>query len=346
MARRYPLEDSWSHLPRKWLSSPYPWRELAGVIRRNITGPIIGSGEKIPFLERSSRWSEGAEQITLCFTGDWMPLGGRELTFGEGLIRFFADADVVVCNFEGVSVPVGRSVVMQQVHGPETIRALSRLVPVNRIVLSCANNHSADHGYGAFRDHYNHLESLGFRVVGSLDRPVIQLAPAILLETGTDWSNHPGPFLARPKVNDEPDSDGESYRILYPHWGYELELFPRPELVSRARDLLAGRDLIVGHHPHTPAPCTRLDGGAGERPVFFSMGNFCTLSRSAKNRWGMVVRVVLGGNGKGKAELRRLDWHFSHVSRKRGSIHVQLADQCPYFPEAPLPGLENPDRLL
>ena len=182
--------------------------------------------------------------------------------------------------------------------------------------------------------------------MGSLEQPVIQLAPGILLEAGTDWSNHPGPFLATPKANDASNRDREAYRILYPHWGYELELFPRPEWVSRARDLLAGRDLIVGHHPHTPAPCTRLDGGEGERPVAFSMGNFCTVSRSAQNRWGMVIRVVLGREGNGKVQLRRLDWHFSHVSRKKGDIHVHLAERCPYFPEAPLPGLENPDGLL
>ena len=65
-----------------------------------------------------------------------MPLGGREMTFGDDLIRFFADADVVVCNFEGVSVPGGRSVVMQQVHGPETIRAFFRMAPADRMDMA------------------------------------------------------------------------------------------------------------------------------------------------------------------------------------------------------------------
>lgn len=274
-----------------------------------------------------------------------MPLGGRELVLSDDAACFFRGADAVICNFEGVSIQGGRKVVMQQVHGPETIRALSLLAPADRLVLSCANNHSADHGYEIFRDHCLRLESLGYRIVGSLNRPEIELAPGIILEAGTDWSNHPGPFLAEPGKGDGLSHSRKVFRILYCHWGFELELHPRPELVDRARSLLDGRDLIVGHHPHTPAPCTRLDGGGGDRPVAFSLGNFCTVSRSAKNRWGMVVRAVLGRSAAGVVRLRRLDWHFSHVRRTNGRIQVQLMDRCPYFPEAPLPMLENDSSL-
>jgi len=274
--------------------------------------------------------------MTVLFTGDWMPTGGRAIRFGEELLRFFAPADLVVANFEGVSVQPGRSVVMQQVHGKETLDALTSLSVPNRIVLSCANNHAADHGYKVFAAHFDYLESLGFQVVGSSDRPVVQPLPGVRLAALTQWSNHSGPYLASLEMA-AAIGDARDFNVLYPHWGFELELFPRPEMVELARHLLSRWDMIMGHHSHTPAPVAGLGPAGVRRPVAFSLGNFVSSSRMRKNRWGIVCRAFLGRNLAGHRVLRQLEWRFSTVEFHGRDLVVNLADRCPYFPHLPRP---------
>jgi len=281
-------------------------------------------------MPTTSEWSRGEGEAVVVFSGDWMPTGGRKIRFSEGLLQFFSSADFLVANFEGVSLPPPHSVVMQQVHGKETLEALTSLAPPHRIVLSCANNHAADHGSNLFEKHLRNLESLGFVVAGSRARPVVEPLAGIRVAALTQWSNHPGPFLADLKNEKELVRDGV-FNILYPHWGFELELYPRSLLVETARQWLTRWDLVVGHHSHTPAPVAAFDSPAGRKPVAFSLGDFVTCSRQRKNRWGIVVRVCLGKDAKGTFRLRRLDWRFCVTAPRGRELFVRLADRCPYF---------------
>jgi hypothetical protein len=271
--------------------------------------------------------------VTVVFTGDWMPTGGRNIRFGDGLHRFLSSADYLVANFEGVSLSPAYQVIMQQVHGEETLEALASIVPPHRVVLSCANNHAADHGFSLFEKHVRNLKSMGFIVVGSRDCPVVEPVPGIRLAALTQWSNHPGQFLADLQMEKALACDG-MFNILYPHWGFELELYPRSPLVETAKNWLTRWDLVVGHHSHTPAPVAALDSPAGRKPVAFSLGDFVTCSRQRKNRWGIVVRVFLGRDARGIFRLRRLDWRFCVTVSRGRELIVRLADRCPYFPGA------------
>lgn len=61
------------------------------------------------------------------------------------------------------------------------------------------------------------------------------------------------------------------------HWGYEHELYPRPEQIKTAHHLAEmGIDCIIGHHPHVVQPVeyyrTVRDGNRVV-PVYYSLGN-------------------------------------------------------------------------
>jgi hypothetical protein len=322
--------------PQRRVSTPYNAVELAGVVARNIFGPTGRFGPSPPFLAPDSRWSHGDTDTIIAFTGDWMPARGRRIRFEDGLKRFLCGVDLLVANFEGVSLPPPRAVVMQQVHGEETFSALTELAPPRRIVLSCANNHSADHGFDLFCEHVRNLESRGFAVVGSRERPFIEPFSGLRLAAVTQWSNHAGSFLAGLETEADRVRDG-LFQVLFPHWGYELELSPRPILVEKAREWLSRWDLVIGHHSHTPAPVTVLESPGGPRPVAFSLGNFICCSRRRLNSWGIVVRIFLGKERTGNYRLRRLEWRFSRSRLCGREIRVGLADACPYFPRAAMP---------
>ena len=46
--------------------------------------------------------------------------------------------------------------------------------------------------------------------------------------------------------------------IFYPHWGYDLELYPRTSTIKKGRELLTYFDAIIGHHTHAPQPITSV----------------------------------------------------------------------------------------
>lgn len=64
--------------------------------------------------------------------------------------------------------------------------------------------------------------------------------------------------------------------ILFPHWGYELETYPRPEIVHLAKTYAREFDAILGHHPHTVQPFTTDRLRYGNRPIAYSLGDFCS----------------------------------------------------------------------
>lgn len=82
--------------------------------------------------------------------------------------------------------------------------------------------------------------------------------------------------------------------IVAVHWGFELELEPRPDDVARARALIAaGADAIFGHHPHRLQPFEIVDG----RPVAWSLGNFVWPTLSTAGSTTAVARVVISPEG-------------------------------------------------
>jgi hypothetical protein len=308
--------------PRRF-SQPYSSREALGLLIKNLTGPRLG-GPPLPSLPRDGRLNRIERRLRLGFVGDLLPLRDKHLTMSPCLQRFFHGVDVLIGNFEGVLTD-GREprVFMGQAHDGRVLALLRALAPPHRTVLCCANNHGADFGTARYHTSMERLEALGYRTIGSAERPTLQLDHGVTLGAGTDWSNQPTDQIStlEPLGNQTPHGP---FSILCPHWGYELETTPRAEQWYRASDWLSRWDLVVGHHSHTPQPMTAAAGRAGPTAVGYSLGNFTFGYDLAYHRHGLVLRVDIGPDAGGRWQVGALAWRrvMLRFHGKRGSIEL------------------------
>ena len=97
-----------------------------------------------------------------------------------------------------------------------------------------------------------------FSSVRSESSPYVDIGKNIRLHSGSMWSNQVSSRIAW--LN--PDFDRASQEridILYPHWGYELEKYPRPEIVEMA---MAYGSKIPSDHRPSSACCSAHNLGA------------------------------------------------------------------------------------
>jgi poly-gamma-glutamate capsule biosynthesis protein CapA/YwtB (metallophosphatase superfamily) len=91
--------------------------------------------------------------------------------------------------------------------------------------------------------------------------------------------------------------------LLFPHWGFELELNPRRSMVRKARAWLAkGFNAIVAHHGHTPR-ALYAEPGRDFGPaalVVDSLGDFVCGFPQEWYSYGMVLKVGLGVDSSGE----------------------------------------------
>ena len=182
-------------------------------------------------------------------------------------------------------------------------------------IVSFANNHVMDQGWGGFAETREHLKEIGLQFVGSGDNAQQTWQPLVVEANGikvgwlgmTRWLNG----------NRNPDKDDEPHVNFFPypgeagdaqgadeaqvlaavkaakaqcdmlvisiHWGIEYAPAPRPEDVELAHKVLdAGASVIVGHHPHVLQPIETYNTSDGRTAViFYSLGNF--LSNQSRN---------------------------------------------------------------
>lgn len=124
-------------------------------------------------------------------------------------------------------------------------------------------------------------------------------------------------------VLDAMAADGVGFRIIALHWGHEYELYPTPEIMQVAREIVrAGADVILGTHPHVQQPSEvcflngyeRTCGDLGDLPalrhptgcvmedaagrprkalVLYSLGNFTTRMMTFLCRLGLIQSLSL-----------------------------------------------------
>uniref|UniRef100_UPI0021E8004D CapA family protein n=1 Tax=Salinibacter sp. TaxID=2065818 RepID=UPI0021E8004D len=163
---------------------PYSWGEFFPMVWRRFTGP----SPRPPSLDTALRCRDGPADYTMGFVGDICPLFGREAHFGDGVRAFLDGCDVVVGNFEGIfSERAWRPFLMK--HRPDIFPALAELRPLDRWVVSIANNHATDYGPDALRRTLHILDDRGLRWVGTTDRPRLQIADGITVTAWTWWLN-------------------------------------------------------------------------------------------------------------------------------------------------------------
>jgi len=78
------------------------------------------------------------------------------------------------------------------------------------------------------------LEDRGFRVIGRAGEPAVLVNGQVLIAAGTAWLNRSCGYVLRvDTLGHFPEVDA-AFRIVCPHWGYELEAYPRPAQIAEA----------------------------------------------------------------------------------------------------------------
>lgn len=313
--------------------TPYNWRESAGWLWRNLTGPRRADDTGVRFLPAPATLNEIAPRRRLAFLGDVMDPRGRRLAIDPAVADFLADADFLVANFEGTLTAARKSLPFDQVHHPRILAALAEMFPPEKTFLSVGNNHAADFGEAACRASIARLRDHGFRVFGTADEPSAAPCPEVRLLAWTRWSNRRTDFLPLGPEPAMPAAPQDAFTILYPHWGYELEWFPRPETVALGRRLLADCDAVIGHHPHTPQPLTSYpDAASGRKKLLaFSLGDFSFFGlRFAFYRLGLIVKLEIGPTAAGPWAAGRVDRRFTRCDADRpGELRVTFSNRSP-----------------
>jgi hypothetical protein len=318
-------------LPR--LPQPYSFPEAVAWLVNNALGPARRHRRLTGFIPRRIRLAEVETTLRIGFVGDVMPLRGRGLAPGPRLRSWLGDLDYLVANLEGVVLPGPAPWrLFAQAHPLATLDGLADLVPPGQIVLCCANNHAADFGREALLESRRRLEARGFQVLGERHAPSLRLGP-VNLACGTRWSNRRCDYTARLEDHAGHHDPSAPLNVLYPHWGYEMQLYPRPEQVTLARSLLQTWDAVIGHHPHCPQPVAvhEVDGVA--RPVAYSLGDFTFGWNLRRYLYGILLVMHVGRDRTGRFRVGELRWTFTRLQHRGGDrAALEVADDCPYFP--------------
>lgn len=299
--------------PRRWFGQPYPWREAARWVGNNLWGPSRRYAALTRWLPPESLLGAVRRRLTIAFAGDLLPLRGRRCRPAAALRGLLRGADVLVANFEGtLATPDAHRVFMAQAHDEAILDFLADLFPPERTLLNVANNHAGDFGRPVFERSCERLEEAGFHIFGRAERPAARVED-VLVAGYTEWSNQPCRYVCRA----EPALPGEGakLRILTPHWGYELQAYPHPGQIARARELTGRWDLVVGHHSHWPQPVTAYGPRAGRRLVAYSLGNFTFGLPLVRHLRGLLLLVEVGprADGDGAWGVGRTTWWWTRT---------------------------------
>lgn len=248
-----------------------------------------------------------------------MEMKKYRLRFDASVTDFIADVDLLVGNFEATLTTMPKWV-MDQRHNIEIIDQLKTLMNPHKILLNVSNNHSGDFGFANFNYSINRMAWAGFKIVGRKDIPDYVLGGKVNIVSGTMWSDQKDcSYMTR-------FADREQYlinekgicNILYTHWGYENELWPRPWIVKEGQQLLDSWDIIFGQHPHVPQAVTMVQKGPVKKLLVYSGGNFTSGVNKNKHNWGIILKCEIGPlqENPNKIAVGNVDWQFIRVEKQ------------------------------
>ncbi len=302
------LEKRRGHPVQDYFMSPYGVKEGLGVVWRNFFPE--GDLEKSLLSSPQHVVVQPGIQPLLCIglIGDIMDLHGRALQMDKSILAFFNDCDVLVGNFEAM-LAKSKTRSMQERHETSIMGWLQQLFDPQRFCLSVCNNHAADFGSQIFLGTCRKLAEAGFQVFGQKEKPYVDFGEHLRVITGSMWTNMPCDFIA--DYDDmEKHLHEERFNLFYPHWGFEMESEPRPEIVRHGERLLAVGDALVGNHSHLPQP-VRLREILGQRKVLApSLGDFCSGESKACYHHGSMIKFTIGRTPTGAWTVGELDWRL------------------------------------
>jgi hypothetical protein len=279
-------------------------------------------------------------KYTIGFLGDIMMMRKHVLEAKQNVKDFFNEAKFVVGNLEGI-VREKCNRLTTQAHKPVILSQLQGLLNPNTQWLLClSNNHSIDFGNDEFHNSLHKINaSPNTCVFGRNDVPYTYFQNPLAqdqetqdlkcnISTATQWSNqHNWDCITLYEDRDDHNGIrahhlGDSFNILYPHWGFENERYVRRRIQLDARTLLTGQqqtypsglpaivtpdpnhcwDLIFGHHPHVRQPIMKVQTKTSTdvlfyRLVVFSSGNFTSganIIRKKKHIFGTIMTCEIG----------------------------------------------------
>lgn len=329
--------------PVRRLVNPYPWRDYVRVVKRNLAQrPVAHHSDLTDFIGPDGVVDPTVEPAaTIGFLGDLMPVRGRRFVLSDALAEHLRACSHLVVNFEGVlwpaAAPPPKVIAAQRHPDLHVLEALAAVVPPERIIVSVANNHTADFGYEPHRHTVEAIEALGMPVIGTVERPRTRIADRINVAAVTQWTNQPHtylPFLADHADHLDPDA---AFQLLVPHWGLEMETHPRPATIELGRRLLGDWDAVVGHHPHVPNPVAVEQIGGHDRLIAYSLGQGASDIRYPIYRSGIVLRLGIGPSAGATTgapwRVGPVSWRFLSLSRRDPTaIRAELRGTNRFFP--------------
>jgi hypothetical protein len=297
------------------IASPYGFLESVYWVQKNLLGFSHAHAGLVQSIPYSHVLNENTvPQYRLVFVGDIMPAWKKSFGIGDKLKEFIRDGDYLIGNLEGIVINSSKTPLSwlpsDLWHNPIILDDLSTIFPPARTCLSVANNHAGDLGEAAFFTSIEMLSAKHFNACGSTKHPFCDLNDDIRIISATMWSNRKNDFVFR-----LPDArrycKPNAFNILFPHFGYEFELYPRPEMIALAKALLKDFDAVVGHHPHCPQPIAAEPGPHGRQLLAYSLGGFTIITNKLRCRYGIVAKVSVGRNDQGAWRLGKVEWRYT-----------------------------------
>jgi len=305
------------------ITTPYSLGESIGWLVRNAIGLSSKNAGIVKCVPNSHIVNPSIKpQYKIAFVGDIGPTEKARIKFGGELKQFVSESDCLIANFAGTIVGKDQKVVpFDQPHTPRIMDMLAEFFPPEKTYISVANNHAGDFGKKVFLESVEMLRSRGFKVFGWDARPYADVNDDIRLINGTMWSNRPCDYVCRLEDSERHIKNG-AFNFLYPHFGYELELYPRPEIVALGRKLIGKFDAVIGDHSHCPQPVTVETVESVKRVLAYSMGDFCTSARMRKYQYGIALKVEVGPDDAGKLTAGRAEWRFTRCAPLPGGDFI------------------------
>jgi len=288
-----------------YVPTPYSLGNSIRWARNILFGPDTSNPVLLQDIEHYHLIQPIDSDINIVFIGDIMPVGHKAISISKEVLEFISSADYLVGNLEGVVTEMRKSFFMDQRFNLQDLNFLKRFMDPSRIYLSVANNHAGDFGKAEFNASVEKIIFSGFNVFGTKQCPQINIEGIIITAATVLCNKHSG-FQYINKLPVMSDALDEKLKILFLHWGFEHESYPRRQQVKLASVLLSYFDLLVGHHSHTPQPICFIDNQS-KIPVAYSLGNFCFRIVNRLFSRGKALKISVGPHN-GKWIISSLRW--------------------------------------
>jgi len=321
----------------KIMYGPYGLQESLYWLRKYFRGPADTHPMAAPFPPPRTVLCEFEPRFDIVFAGDLMSLGNCNWQVGPRLNEWVSGAKYLVVNLEAPITSNKAYFHLRQFNEPRVLASLARLKEPECIFLSVANNHVNDFGPDGLASCVERVKAEGFNVFGTSASPYVMVADRVLLYGATQWTNRSAEGLSWLGPNLKPPDRKVDLRLLFIHWGYEFELFPRPEQVNWAKNFLKEWGGIIGHHSHCPQPISFLKDRETLKPVAYSLGNFAIAYRKEVLNYGLTVKLSIGTSSHNSSQsapliIGAVEWSFLKIQKQAPTmVTVELCDACPFF---------------